>query len=250
MTRPRDNVPTDIRKSYPNPPIVEAVVEFRFTAGKWSPEIFTRLLEQVRTSYGGLPRIQRQVELHADLTGPELKTTGTAVPQGLLIPSEDGKRVFGLNGRILSVHVLAPYPGWERFLEQVRAAFSTYVAIVAPQGLECVGVRYIDRIATPASESLSKFFTILPSRPIAMPDVLSAFHIVLQSQDEDTTAFLTLSSTESADPDRVVALYDLNLFRPVSGPLGAWEPHVDELHRRQRAIFEASITDLARDLFQ
>nr|WP_276603573.1 TIGR04255 family protein [Nannocystis pusilla] len=235
-------------QTYSNPPIVEAVVEFGFET-RVSSEVAARLRERFSSEYSGVAQTQRRVALQPNISGSEITATATTLQEVHLLPSKDGKRVVGLAEHSLSVHVLAPYPGWTAFLSDVRAAFSTFGEIAGPVKLLSVGVRYIDRIVVPATTSLTELFTILPPRPNAMPDLLSAFHVVLQSQDTaKVRSVLALTSAESEDPNESVVLYDLNLLR--SEPSESWETDLQHLHARQREIFEQSITEKTRELFK
>lgn len=248
LTLSKRPVPQIYPQTYQNPPIVEAVVEFGFETST-NPEVASLLQERFSREYSGQIRTQRRVVLQPAVSGSEITATATTLQEVCLLPSEDGKRVVGLAERSLSIHVLAPYPGWSTFLTSVRSAFSTHVEIAGPTKLASVGVRYIDRIAARAKASLSDLFTILPPRPVAMPELLSAFHVVLESRDDNNLhAVLALSSAQSDAPDESVVLYDLNLR--LLDPSEDWENDLHRLHARQREIFEQSITHQTRELFK
>jgi uncharacterized protein (TIGR04255 family) len=146
-------------------------------------------------------------------------------------------------------------PGWQLFLPRVREALSVYQELARPDGLLLVGVRYIDQIFLPgdAETNLLEYFPCLPPRPESMPGSLDAFHFVTQARDanDNYTAVLTMASVPSQD-HRFGVLYDLNVVRAFQKPvpLDDLEQHADFLHARQRRIFEDSITESTRRLFE
>jgi uncharacterized protein (TIGR04255 family) len=173
----------------------------------------------------------------------------------MLLATADGKAIVGVGEHLLSVHVLAPYPGWASFLPRVHEALSVYRELARPEGLALVGVRYIDQIVLPdgADTNLVEYFPCLPPRPESMPLLLDGFHVVTQARDpkDNFTAVLTMASVPSTD-HRFAVLYDLNVVRAFErpAPLDEFQQHADFLHARQRRIFEDSITESTRRLFE
>tara|TARA_R110002096_G_scaffold436086_1_gene667157 strand:- start:48311 stop:49003 length:693 start_codon:yes stop_codon:yes gene_type:complete len=207
-------------------------------------------------SYLGERKRQDKVEVSASVAEDTVSASARRRPHVVFLRSSDGRRLLGCAAQTLSVHVLAPYPGWERFIEQVEEAVGGLPSAIREGGLTKLAVRYIDRIELPESAlSFDDFLRVTPPKPEPMPSTLSAFHSVTQTIDKDTgtVASLTLASGPPATDAGPVILYDLNLERHGS-PLcelenGAWLPIVELLHQRQRDVFEASITDKTRELF-
>lgn len=244
-----------IPSTYNNPPIVEAVVELRFApSAPWTEHLLASLVEQFRKGYTGTPHRRNQFQLQAHVQGEAVATASRLSFLQMMLPTADGKAIVGVGEHMLSVHVLAPYPGWASFLPRVREALSIYRDLARPDGLAQVGLRYIDRIVLPDGEgtNLVEYFPCLPPRPESMPSVLDGFHVVTQARDptDNFTAVLTMASVPEAD-HRLVVLYDLNLVRTFEKPaaLDELDLHANFLHARQRRIFEESITESTRRLF-
>lgn len=245
------------RNLYPRPPIVEAVVEFGFQ-GPVEPD---SLLEPLTRTLGAqYPDRQVQSRLDARLKFDETGISAESQSRSTttFLRSADGLRLIGCTLNTLSVHVLAPYPGWERFIGQVNEAVGSLPGNVKAHELSRLSVRYIDRIKLPVGPiDLSDYLETFPKRPKAMPDQLEALHMVTHALDpsDGTTAVLTLAGIPpSATMENPQIAYDLLLFRSRQ-PLGRlagpeWAPVVEALHARQRSIFEQSITDKMRGLFQ
>jgi uncharacterized protein (TIGR04255 family) len=244
-----------IPRTYNNPPIVEAVVELRFAPGApWTEALLGALVEEFRKGYRGAPQRRNQFQLQAQVHGEAVATASRLSFHQMMLPTADGKAIVGVGEHLLSVHVLAPYPGWASFLPRVRDALSVYRELARPEGLVLIGVRYIDQIVLPAGgdTNLVEYFPCLPPRPESMPSPLDGFHVVTQAHDakENFTAVLTMASVPSTDRQLAV-LYDLNVVRVFEKPTALDElpQHADFLHARQRRIFEDSITDSTRRLF-
>lgn len=245
-------------KKYANPPIVEAMVEVRFASQKeWTDETLARVTQVVQKRYPGKPRRQTRFDIQAKVNGDDLSTESAVTFHQALFPSEDGLSIVGVGAGQISVHVLAPYLGWEKFLPLVKEAVEMYASEARPDGVSLVGVRYIDQISLPvtAEKPVESFFTCFPKSPSAMPSALDAFHFVTQSRDveRDFSAVLTLASVPTTMPSpRQVVLFDLNLVRIFAGlpaNIGDVERHAEFLHAQQKTIFEACITEKTRELF-
>ncbi len=254
----RHVVPAMIPNTYARDPIVEAAVELQFLPGRaWSGDVAQALAAAFRAEYPAKqqPRLQINVEIG---TQGEVATQRLHQHR-LFFPSEDGKALVGVGENFLSVHVLAPYPGWDRFRPRVARALETFRPIARPGPLALVGIRYIDQIGIPnePEQGITSYFPCMSARPESMPNMLDGFHNVMQASDAEQNyrAVLRLASLPTPTPDgRLQVLYDLNLVRPLnpaaSTSTEAVLEHFDFLHARQRKIFEDSISERTRSLFQ
>lgn len=246
-----------VRRIYPRPPIVEAVIDFRLSPAVLRGDLLEALKSALGSRYGGTDQDQDLIEVTAALRPGEISTSARRQAHVTFLRSVDGLRLIGCGDGMLSVHVLAPYPGWESFIEQAEEAITALPKAAANEPLRSVAVRYIDRISLPAEGlGFEDFLTIMPPRHHPMPAALVGFHVTTHSKDPDeTVATLTLASAPRAPGKDPAVIFDLTLLR-VGEPLcesfqtAAWRAIVDDLHVRQREIFEASITDRARSLFQ
>lgn len=232
------------RNIYPRPPIVEAVVEFEFASAVVADGLLERLRSSLPSTYSG-KRTQTRIDASIAISGDEVSTSSRRTPVAF-IESEDGLRLVGLNSTALSVHVLAPYPGWERFRELVDELVGALPSEVSAQPLRTLKVRYIDHVALPADSRPGSYFPALEQAG-SMPQHLTTAQIVTQSRDGlGTTARLLIGLSNQE------VLYDLLLQRehPHSLDSGGWQQVIEELHSRQREIFEESITEKARELFR
>jgi len=222
--------------TYSKPPIVEVALEVRFD-GPWREEDKERLQDRFGVTYTGKP----QRVPHFGNNPVALDTT--------LLPSDDGSRFVGIAARLLTIHALEPYPGWKEFKEQASDAINVYVRTLTPIGICGLGIRYLDRIVLPAKTVLLRqYFTCIPRRPRDL-QALHGAHVILKSEESGLKSFLTVACDK--DDEGPCVLYDISLERDFtpSVPINNWQAISDDLHTRQRDIFEDSITEKTRGLF-
>ena len=244
-------------KVYSKPPIAEAVIQFRLAATVLGCDLEERLTSVLGMTYSGEKQQQNLFQMVAAAIGDSVSTSARTSPHIVLLRSQDGLRLLGCGNSVLSVHVLCPYPGWSNFLAQAVEAIGALREDWKGQGLKALSIRYIDRIALPAVKGirLSDYLKVGPPKLDSMPQQVAGFHIMSQMHDptEGIMALLTVSSAPQDQSGSPVVLYDLSMHKTVDHDWslceGAWIPALEEMHQRQKDIFEESITDTARELF-
>ena len=111
-------------KKYKNPPIEEAVVEFRFVPGQeWDLTIPEKLHEHpdIKTQYWGKPRTQKLLEA-AFQAGSSLPPN-VAIREGIAriqLVDSGGQHLISIGSDTISVNTLRPYDGWELFRPRIK----------------------------------------------------------------------------------------------------------------------------------
>lgn len=247
------------RRQYRNPPIEEAVCELRFLP---DPEqdfaAPARFYDTIRKDYPAKPELQ-------PLQPSELTVKGKPAGFQLALRGQGGKIIFrndarthlvGLASNLLSVHVLRPYPGWERFRPRIVQAIDAYAATAGPNGLSRIGFRYINKIEV-GEENLpiSKLLSVGPLTPKTITLGKATFFARVEATYPDRPAKLavTVASVEASKPHGAAVLLDLEVAQewPTEQPLPIAETMaaVDDFRVRERAAFEAYVTDQARKIF-
>lgn len=246
--------------SYPRPPIAEAIIELRFSEDIAKDRLFEGLKEALGEQYPGIPNRQNRVVISANMQGDEFSSSAESVPHVIFLKSADGKRLLGCVQSTLSIHVLPPYPGWISFLDQALEAIQVLPKFLQNANINSVAVRYIDRITLPIGAiQFSDYFTIIPPRPAGMPVMVHAFSYLTETVDpaDNTTALLSLvslPSDQSKNESGSTVIMDL-LVQLSGSPLcciadSKLQNLINSLHDRHHVIFEGSITDHTRSLFQ
>ena len=256
-----------MRQHYKNPPIEEALCEFRFIPSrKWDLTIPGILRTKVDEKYGGEPREQRVFSATLNTSNensPELQAH-----EGLgkvMLVNDNATRMIGVGRDVISVHMLRPYQnpdspetsGWGEFLPRIEEALGSYWDVAAPVGTARIGVRYINKVAVP--ENIASIKAFLQERVrCALPDIenfpgrmsdltsrieydcgnnikLTLSQYLLAPGTGHLDFFLDIDVVWSADTEPL--------------DLAATLEKAGALKQQENDVFEALITDKAREQF-
>jgi len=244
-------------RQYQNPPIEEAVCEFRFAPSlQWNLTVPGLLYEKIKTNYPGEPKQQNLIQAEFQI-GQLPINPGFALKQGttkLLFQSTDGKKLVGVGPDMLSIHSLRPYEGWDSFAERIKESFHSYIEVAKPQGIKHLALRYINKIVIPEQNiDLGKYFTVYPLIPEGIPDNVSSFLVRTQTIYTDIPIVLKIALSDIANPDEQPGfILDLELSQNYEQEsLNTQESLATlyELKLRERKVFESLITEHTRELF-
>ena len=213
----------DQPRRYRNPPIQEAVAEFRFVPGlEWDLTIPGKLQAEFGDSYAGKPRQQNFVEVGLEAQGgkPSNLRYGEGLSRVQLV-TDDGSRMVGVGPDVLSIHMMAPYQnpkvpnasGWEEFKSRIEDALSAYWKVAQPIGVNRLGVRYINRIMIPSEEIVVENYLKCAMPEVSgLPDVLTRFISRVEYSFEDgVRLILSQTSIEDAPQGHLGFILDLDL---------------------------------------
>ncbi len=149
-----------------NPPLVEAVCEFRFDpSDEWDWTVPGRLYDRIDKEF---PRREQIQGFGFSLqVGEGLQHTVPMVQGGLdkvLMSREDGSALVQVGQSQLVINHRLPYPGWKDFYALIERLLRTYLDLV-PSSFQRVGLRYINQIPAPPSGELGLFITLDPPVP-------------------------------------------------------------------------------------
>ena len=243
---------------YKNAPIIEALCEFTFVPMP-APEghffMLPGLLKaELGADYAGSPREQRLQSV--TLPGEQTNITVQDSLFRIQMPTGDGTRLLSVGPNTLSVSMLKPYgeDGWEReFLPRITKALKAYKKVAKPLSVSRIGVRYINQIQIPDAEAdVENYIALKDSAPELLKATLVSFVRRQEYVKDDTTkVIITYAKTIPTMPNHTGLLLDIDTI---------WDSKtineekdiirkVKDLHRLEGAVFEALITDSARELF-
>ncbi len=249
-------------RRYKNPPIEEALCEFRFKPGQdWDFTIPGKLQTEFGDEYTGKPRDQRVVEV-------ELKAQGGRPPNlqynealaSVQLVTKAGKRMVGVGPDVLSVHMLRPYQdpdkaeesGWAEFHPRIETALNAYWKVAAPDGVTRIGIRYINKIVIPQKTvEVSSYLTCALPEVSGLPDSRKNFMSRVEYAYSDDVRLVVSQGSIEAPSDHVGFLLDLDVIWEGATPLARDKAlaKASDLRTRERAAFETVITDKTRELF-
>lgn len=242
-------------RKYKNPPIIEAVCEFRLTPEtEWDPTIPGLIYEKISDVFPKKDeRVIREVALIDTQEGfqQQISTATRAVFQ-----AEDEKSFVQVGTRLISINCLAPYPTWENFMPKIEMALDALKKTVQIEGLQRTGLRYVNRITIPAPKvDLDEYFDFSPHLGQNLPQDMAGFSLecVISYVDRRDACKVMLTNRVVRDNTDVSNfMLDLDYFlvepRTISFEDGlSW---ADEAHSNIQTVFEGCVCDRLRDLFE
>ena len=132
-----------MRRKYADPPIVEAVCEFRLTPETpWDLTIPGLFYEQVKETFPH--REQRVVQEVVFKQEPHGIQQQIQARERILLFTKDRKQLLQLGTRLLAISALKPYLGWEIFKQSIEQAWNVLQQISEIKGIDRIELRYIN----------------------------------------------------------------------------------------------------------
>ena len=200
--------------TYPNPTINEALCEIHFRLPQgvdWKPSMFGDFFNRVQSRFPELEPAAR--------VGVQLQMRPDGVGQRVLPPQQrmrykepSGKLLLQLSSKVLSVNVLAKYPGWAQMSENILWAWRHAIELIKPEAIARIGLRYINFIErTRPDQTPGDWFApsdYIPKSVLSsLPGFLSRLEI---HTDECNRRIITLAEASSPDQDTTVLVLDID----------------------------------------
>lgn len=241
--------------TYSTPPITEAVIGINFTS-PIDPELLLKLNQRFDSHYPHHQPLQNfNVKLafgnSTDNSHPRIDTDSLV---GHRRSSADMTQLVVFFPTMLVVSQLAPYPGWTAFFNRFVRDWEIWKKVIDFHRISRVGVRYINRIDIPVNDSLdyAQYLNLYPRLPIEIGS-LSAYAVQTVSLIEDIGSKLTMNTAVIESPilNHTSFLLDQDIAKEIDPPQRdeAIYALLGEIRNRKNAIFEACITERARELF-
>jgi uncharacterized protein (TIGR04255 family) len=238
---------------YPKAPITEAVCDIRIAP----PEglglgHLTEVADRLRAQY---PQTEEQEEirvLSAQPAAPKLERHKL----GILGRSDTNDRAYQAQLTGVSVSRLRPYTEWHDLQSEAHRVWETYRDVVRPAGIRRLALRYINRIDIPGLGPirLEDYFQTYIELSKNLGAAVSNFFFQIHLPQTDIEAMCVVNSggLPPALSSGVSILLDIDVFRIDNVPQeekALWD-FFDVLRLRKNLVFEALITDKARELFR
>lgn len=221
---------TDVYPKLPNPPIVEAIVDFDCDV---PPNVALKDLEQsardaFREQYPDVhPRYLQEVRVATAQDGAFNSSLQRSL-QAWMFKTQDGKQLVQVRQSGFSFNRLAPYPGFDACLPEIKRAWSKYCELVQPIELRGLRLRYINRILLPAKEVAEKGFHHFLSAQTGLPrDVgLVPSGFLNQYQGTDPQTHLQVAVVVASQPpegEKLPVMFDNSVFADAKQSSFDWD---------------------------
>lgn len=241
-------------RHYDKAPITEAIIDFRVTLPE---ETSVDSLKEINKEHEKAYPTTRKIKLaHTQMQfGEDLSTATASHHIGFKFVDDDEKQIYQARLDGFTMSRLAPYESWAPFRDEARRLWNIYKAAAKPRKLVRVAIRYINRIDIPLP--LRDFKDYLRTVPEVSPELSQELdgyfmRLVLPLKDINSQCLVNEAIIEPVDPNVVSVALDIDVFRTEDLPSEEdeiWE-FFEILRDRKNMVFEACITDKARELFE
>lgn len=216
-------------KHYKNPPILEAVCEFKFQPKlNWPPAIPDLIYEKVKAQFP-----QREQEPTHDARTKFRRVDDSALLQ--------------VSPKLLAINQLRLYPAWTPFKQMILEAYSLYREIAHPASITRLGLRYINQIEIPGTKV--EIGNFLRGCPEGYHKLFLSTEFPFEAEGENLVMILAHAPHNEGDFSRFYLDLDYGAFPDTAMEAETIARILDRAHNRIEQIFEACITDDTRRLF-
>jgi uncharacterized protein (TIGR04255 family) len=241
---------------YARPPIAEAVIECRFGSAV-SQATLARFVRNVAREY---PAIEQTYEISAQFrvvpTAQEREVRPEQKFSGYKLTGRDQADLVILGLDQIATIRLAPYCGWDNFIEIAKRNYEILRKVSGYRSLTRVATRYINRLDIPIGDAsvirTEEYLLVEPQIPPIIPRInFFSTNFVGAVPEIEGQVIVKAGTIPSPLIDHASLLLDIDLFKEHNLPLKEqeiWEL-LATLRRHKNVVFEAFITDRARELF-
>lgn len=235
---------------YPRSPILEAVIELRYS--DVSAQKVMKAGSSLQSRYDA--RLDELlVEGNLDF-GAKTSTFRDVTPK-VSLSTSDQTNAFNVTATNAVWARLAPYEGWQPFIDRVKEEMPKILKALGNPKLTRIGLRYVNRIDVPIRDNLGHHEEYLSYRIDAgsFLEPHDGYKWTLQKEfpDRNMGAVVRSSTARGEIPDVGAVMFDIDISVLVDVPSKSDEilKRLCDMRQLKNEIFEAGITDKARELF-
>lgn len=254
-------LPDDVRaavgfRQYPNAPINEAIFDLRVTLPEdVSGEYLAALaLDEAETYPNRQPQFHNRVQWTAGQPPAQ-----SSIVVGYACRSADDLQVVQTNLEGFTFSRLRPYQDWSTFSTEAFRLWQGYATTVRPRVIKRIALRYINQInlgnTGEARVDLSTYVLTRPEVAPLLPQDMQGYFLNVQlSLRENGPRAQLIETVVEPETDMLGLVLDIDVSWEEDlvfdgDTLEKLRERFAELRDCKNAVFEASITDAARELF-
>lgn len=240
---------------YENAPITEALIDIKVNANPaLAIDTLNDAVALLSQEYPHKSELNTaQVAIKLDQAALTAQAENTHV--GYLLKSKDEKHTCQLTTYGCTISRIAPYKNWDDLKLEAEKLWNIYKNITHPLVINRIAVRYINRLDIPLPfDDFKDFLKTSPDIAPGLPQALSNFfmQLVVPLEDIDGNLIFNQAIASPVLPQTVAIMLDVEVFKLVSMSALSdelWRT-LENLRLKKNEVFEASITDKARELFR
>jgi uncharacterized protein (TIGR04255 family) len=231
---------TPARMQFENPPLVEAVCEFRFAEiGVPSVLVPGRYYERVKTEY---PDIDFRRGVGVQAGGQDITM---ATEQITVFRNSVAKRLVQVGLGMLAVNQLRPYSDYASFRREIEKRLADYREIALPKRLTRLALRYINHIAVAEDKNRAAPIQIGFKIPQSLPGKPDPYLLRLEftyQAGRDRLVLITTKIPGQQGGEAIVLDMDYVLVKTDQVENEKLMEWVDTAHDKIENVFHASVT--------
>lgn len=245
-------------KTYKNPPLLEAVCEFRFElTSKPSEKQVATFYEKIKSSFP----IAKKGKVHSmefkvgpdEVSGKDKATHKEGFYEFDQYFSEDEKYSIQLDGGRISIHRIKPYSSWTEFSPLIKLAYNSYIQSFSPVKVLRTGMRYINEMVFSSDVFVfSDYFNIKLSVSSLLEKKQKSIFIASVFEQEEGRDAIKVQFIEKQAIKTVerVFILDFDYFL-VSSFISSDEVEkwIEEAHTNLEKVFEDVVSNKTKALF-
>lgn len=242
--------------NYKNPPIQEALIDFRFSLavkdGVPAIEGYAASLAEAFPE----KTLKRSMQVQFSQETGEVQQRNAV--EGVVLKNAKTNKVLQLDKSGMTFSRLSGYDGWDSFLAEAVAAIEGYSALYPQEALVSrLGVRYINSIKLPLTKSvqLSEHFNTLPILSPKLADLPKELFMRTVFPGKECTCIVTMATDpKTSTATSLAIIFDIDVF--IEGPemavtdIDSITSKLTTLRDAKNNIFEESLTQATKDLFK
>jgi uncharacterized protein (TIGR04255 family) len=236
---------------YKRPPITEAVIELRLEQPLARADV-QRLLQRFRGEY----EFSEDFVTYGIQVDPAARRADfQEQSSGYKLSSPDRADVLLVTSAHMSCSRLAPYVGWDAFRARAEDHWRIWKRVIGYRKISRIGVRFINRIDIPAARGeevkVADYLRVRPEVPAVKRMVSYAMQISAPLEEDNCRLVINSGLVPSPLVDYISMLLDIDISRTGDPPQKDDEiwALIDRIRAYKNHVFEESVTDKARELF-
>lgn len=239
---------------YTNPPIIEAICEFRFTPDtEWDATVPGLIYTAVKDRF---PKKEQRIIQNVEIPSPTRGEVKVQQSRRAVFLTEDKNTQIQIATHLLAINRLKPYTKWDDFKADIEQTLNNLTDNVDIKELQRIGLRYINQIEIPSPNiELEEYFEFRPelgqklSTAPMMEFIIGYVQPYADGRDRCKTQLRSATPTK---PDGVTFILDIDYFlaKPRTVAFDQALKWVNEAHQNIENIFENCIKDPLREVFR
>ncbi|MBO9724289.1 MAG: TIGR04255 family protein [Novosphingobium sp.] len=238
----------DRAQLYDRPPIVEAVIEIRFSTAI-AENRRKKARDWLANKYAASSiEQQAEVKVHFSSKSADFKNLGPT----FTLSSSDQTDGCAINAASIVWVRRAPYEGWEQFKSRFATEMPQALKALGDPNVERIGLRYVNRIDVKIENNEARYEDFLNFRiehgDLLEPTTSYQWYLTKEFLDINLKTIVQSASVQPEIPGYGAFSFDIDVFCDSKVPSKADEilTKVEEMRDLKNKIFEAGITDEAR----